>query len=327
MIENENQYQQSLTVLQRLESALVALRSRVEPVNPELFQAMAQTYIDEITELRNEIDEFIGVNLAFESRAPLWFSLEGEGLKSSEISSRLLAGWLSKLRQAFQNVAQFIETKRPIVGRPSTAILTIMDPNLVAIRSGSIKIGLKFPPSNLQEELFPNDSRSSVPLPNKVIDRLFQLVAWVNSTQSDLPSDLFPDNDETAILANQAISLVPSRRSSVKTLRFSGALVPSEKSVTINLESRSKLQQLIDSLTVINEDIVEGVIREIDLDAQRIILRERGPEAPDLKCYLPDNLVSIAEDLLDKFVRIRGKISSSSPDVVEVISIEDIKVP
>lgn len=327
MIENENQYQQALTVLQRLERALVALRRRVEPVNPELFQAMAQTYVDEITELRNEIDEFIGVNSAFESRVPLWFSLEGEGLKSSEISSRLLASWLSKMRQAFQNVAQFIETKRTILGRPSPAILAIMDPNLVTIRSGSIKIGLKFPHSYLQEELFPDDSHSLVPLPNRAIDRLLQLVAWVNSTQNDLPSDLFPDNDETTILANQAISLVPSRRSSVKTLRFSGALVPSEKSVTIKLESRPKLQQLIDSLTIINEDRVEGVIREIDLDAQRIILRERGPEAPDLKCYLPDDLVTIAEGLLDKFVRIRGKISSSTPDVVEVISIEAINVP
>ncbi len=56
--ENFEQYQQALTILQRLETALAALRQRVEPVNPKLFKAMAQTYIDEITEIRNELDEF-----------------------------------------------------------------------------------------------------------------------------------------------------------------------------------------------------------------------------------------------------------------------------
>ncbi len=50
MIATEDQYQQSLTVLQRLETALASLRGRVEPINAELFKAMAQTYIEEITE-------------------------------------------------------------------------------------------------------------------------------------------------------------------------------------------------------------------------------------------------------------------------------------
>jgi hypothetical protein len=327
MIENDNQYQQALTVLQRLETALASLRRRVEPVNPELFRAMAQSYIDEIIDIRNEVDEFIGINSAAESRAPLWFSLEGEGLKSSEISSRLLADWLSKFRHAVQNVSEYIETKRIIIGRPSDSILANTDPKLVALRTGSIKIGLKFPTTYIQEDLFKKDDSSIAPLPHRALDRLLQLVAWVDSTQYELPRNLFPDDSETSILVNQVISLVPSIRSTVQTLRFSGALVPSSNSLYINTESRPKLRQLLDQLTTIYEDTVEGVIREIDLDAQRIILRERGPIAPDLKCYLPDELVTVAERLLDKYVRIRGKISSSSPDIVNAISIEQIDMP
>jgi len=57
-IENFEQYEQALIVLQRLETALAALRQRIEPVNPELFEAMAQTYENEITEIRNKLDEF-----------------------------------------------------------------------------------------------------------------------------------------------------------------------------------------------------------------------------------------------------------------------------
>ncbi len=327
MLDNEEQYQQTLTVLQRLEAALSSLRRRVEPVNPELFQAMAQTYIDEITEIRSEIDEYIGVNSAMVSRAPLWFSLEGQGLKSSEVSTRLLSNWLSKFRIVIQNVAEYIETQKISSGRPSLDILEKTDPKLVTILSGSIKIGIKFSPSYTQGELFQESNNSSTSLPHKAIDRLLQLVAWVDSELNELPRNQFPDDTETSILANQIISLVPSKRSVVKTLRFSGALVPHPTSLYINLEVRPKLQRVIDELTIINEDTVDGVIREIDLDAQRIILRERGPSAPDLKCYLPDNLVPIAEELLDKLVRVHGKISSSSPDVVEVTSIEVINMP
>lgn len=324
MLENEEQYQQSVTVLQRLEVALASLRRRVEPINPALFQAMAQTYIDEITEIRNEIDEYIGVNSAMESRAPLWFSLEGLGLKSSEISTRLLSNWLSKFRIAIQNIAEYIEKQQPIIGRPSAELLAKTDPKLITIRSGSIKIGIKFPNSYTQGELFQENDNSSTTLPHKAVDRLLQLVAWLDSNQNELPRNKFPDDTETIVLANQIISLVPSKRSSVTTLRFSGSLVPHPTSIYVNLEVRPKLLQIIDELTIVNEDSVEGVIREIDLDAQRIILRERGPSAPDLKCYLPDDLVSIAEGLLDKLVRVHGKISSSAPDVVEVTSIEEI---
>lgn len=326
MIVSDDQYQQSLTVLQRLQTALASLRSRVEPINAELFKAMAQTYIDEITEIRNEIDEYIGVNIATDAKAPLWFSLEGQTLNSNEVSTRLLTNWLSKFRIAIQNVAEYIETQQTISGRPSAEILEKTDPKLVMIRSGSIKIGIKFPQSYSQGELFKDNASFSDSLPHKAVDRLLQLVAWADSDQNVLPDNKFPDNTETTILVNQIISLVPSRRSIVKTLRFSGALVPHAHNVFINLDLRPKLQRVLDELTIINEDTVIGVIREIDLDAQRIILRERGPEAPDLKCYLPDNLVSIAEELLDKTVRVHGRISSSSPDVVEVLSIEEINV-
>ena len=324
MIENFDQYKQALTVLQRLETALASLRQRIEPVNPELFKAMAQTYIDEIIEIRNEVDEFIGVNSAEEGRAQLWFSLEGEGLHSLEISSRLLTDWLTKFRHALQNVAEYLETKRIITGRTSNEILTRTDPKLIALRPGSIKIGLNFPAEYVQGELFPPEGDMPASLPQRALDRLLSLVAWVDSQQNELPRTMFPDDTEVSIVVDQVISLVPSKRSIVKTLRFSGSLVPSLTSLFINVESRPKLYQLRDQLTTIFEDTVEGVIREIDLDAQRIILRERGPEAPDLKCYLPDELVDLAEELLDNYVKIRGKISSLSPFVVETISIEKV---
>lgn len=60
IIENHNseQSEQAISVLHKLEDALESLRQRIESANPELFNAMEQTYIKEIKEIKNEIDKF-----------------------------------------------------------------------------------------------------------------------------------------------------------------------------------------------------------------------------------------------------------------------------
>ena len=78
-------------------------------------------------------------------------------------------------------------------------------------------------------------------------------------------------------------------------------------------------------LTITHIDTFIGVIREIDLDAPRIILRERGPSFPDLKCYLTENLVELAESLLNKLVKVEGKVTSSSPDIIYAHSIIEVE--
>jgi hypothetical protein len=78
-------------------------------------------------------------------------------------------------------------------------------------------------------------------------------------------------------------------------------------------------------LSRIDDEVVFGLIREIDLDARRVILRERGEGVIDLKCHVPEELMGSAERLLNRNVRIRGLISSSAPDTITVREIsEDI---
>lgn len=327
MINNFDQYEQAVAAVHKLETALSSLRSRIEPVNPELFKAMAQSYLKEIKEIRLEIDEYIGLNVASEYGAPLWFALFGENLSVQEISTRLLADWLSKFRRALQNVSEFLETGKIISGRPSMRLLDKTDPKIVSLQPGSIKIGLKLPVPEEQWNLFLDNSNPSKPLSHKALDRLLQLVAWIDSEEDSFSYDQFPDENETIVLVNQILSLVPSNRSSVNRISFSGELVPSSKSLYLTVRSREKVNKLLAELSTTYEDSVEGVIREIDLDAQRIILRERGADAPDVKCYLPDELIEIAEGLLDSFVRVYGRISSITPDVINAMSIEKIYHP
>ncbi len=59
MIQNKLQHEQAKQAIERLETALAALQRRVEPVNPELFEAMAQSYLSEIESIREEIVMFV----------------------------------------------------------------------------------------------------------------------------------------------------------------------------------------------------------------------------------------------------------------------------
>jgi hypothetical protein len=323
MIENDEQLDQSRNALRLLESALSALRRRTAGVNPDLFRAMAQTHLQDIGRIRSEIDDYIGINLADEARAPVWMALEGETLSGLDVSSHLLSEWLGRLRRSLQNVSYYLATHRLLeTGRPDRKLLDATDPHIVALSHGSVKIGLRLPSTFIQGNFFQDERTGEPPSAQRAIERMLEMAIWAQSNQTELPVQIFPDNDEAAILASQLMNIVPSGRGIVKSVKFSGALVPSIEPVRLYSKTRPRLIRLIQDLTVVTEETVEGVIREIDLDAQRIILRERGPGNPDLKCYLPDDLVDRAESLIDQMVRVRGTISSASPDMVEVISLE-----
>jgi hypothetical protein len=323
MIEDEPQYVQAKRALDRIEIALAALRHRIEPINQELFRAMAQSYLSNIENIRSEIDQYIGVISAEEARAPLWMTLEGERLSVSEISSHLLSDWLYKFRRALQHVAEYVDTGRQLTGRPSAMLTELTDFKIVALRPGSIRIGIRLPQGS-QVELFPQEEEIFSSITYKALERLIDLIQWVESGEETLPADRFPDTEEAMMLINQVTTLVPPRRGSVRAIRFSGAYVSSIAGVRVATDALPRLRRLADALTHVYEDSVEGVIREIDLDARRIILRERGPDLSDIKCHLPEGLIAVAEGYLNGHVRVRGRFSSDAPDSVEVISIEVI---
>ena len=76
-------------------------------------------------------------------------------------------------------------------------------------------------------------------------------------------------------------------------------------------------------LAHVTEETVSGQIREIDLDARRIILRERGDGMPDLKCQVPPDLMQKAEHLLHRNVVVKGLISSATPDTIAISDISE----
>jgi hypothetical protein len=322
MIENEAQLAQAREVLLAVETALGALKARVAPANPELFAVMAESYVEDIVRVRDEIDEYLGAAIVLASKAPLWLVLEGRRLSHDDVSSRVLTTWLAKLRKSVLHVTEYLQTGQlRLTGRPSAALLEATDPRLVALAPGSIRIGLRLPPQYVQDDAFPEDAPPQV-TPSHSLSRLLEMAMWAASGADVLPEDLFPDRDEAAVLAAEADELVPSNRSVVETVRFEGALVPAEQPVSLAASMRPRLRGLMQFLSVLTEETVVGTIREIDLDAQRVILRERGEGVSDIKCHLSEELVVVAEELLDQRVRVVGLVSSATPDAIDAKQLE-----
>ncbi len=322
MISDEAQLAQSRTALERLEGALHALRNRVHPTNPRLFEAMAEDYILGIKQIRSEIEDYIGQTGAEEAIAPLWMVLEGRALATQDISSRLLAEWLGRLRKSVYRVAAYLETgvvRRS--GRPDGALLYATDPHVLALKPGSIRIGLRLPPAEVQSELFPSEQPRAA-APAAALERLLLMMRWAVSGSLEMPRDEFPDTDEAALVAQEAARLVPSPQGAVRTVQFSGALVPAAEPIRASAEVGLRLIGLASMLSHVTEQTVTGTIREIDLDARRVILRERGEGLSDLKCYMDEVLILQAEALLDQVVTVTGLIASATPDTVQVQSIE-----
>lgn len=325
MIESHAQLEQARSALVRVENALAALRARVERQNPALFAAMSEDYRADIVQIRSEIDAYLGIGTTAEP-VPLWMVLEGERISPRDISSRLLSEWLGNFRKAVYGVAAFLQSGHLKIGggRPESWLLDATDPHIVALAPGSIRVGLRLPAEDdVQSELF--EEHAVEPLPQRALRNLLAVAEWSTSNSVTPPQNLEMTLDDISVAAHFAARLAPSPRSMVRTVTFSGSMIPSASPVRLGAENRERMRGLEKMLSRIDEEVVFGQIREIDLDARRIILRERGEGVIDLKGHVPEELMGSAERLLNRHVRILGLISSSAPDTITVREItEDI---
>ncbi len=64
MIENDDQLNQTRLAINDLEAAMAALKRDVLPLNAERFAVMAEPIVDHICELRQQVEEYVGIDLS-----------------------------------------------------------------------------------------------------------------------------------------------------------------------------------------------------------------------------------------------------------------------
>ncbi|MBS1806822.1 MAG: hypothetical protein JST84_01360 [Acidobacteria bacterium] len=83
MIVNDEQLQQTQHAINNLESGLAALKRDVLPLNAARFAMMAEPVIDQIQELRAQVEEYVGITAAMQ----VW-QLQGHSLMSDPVAER-----------------------------------------------------------------------------------------------------------------------------------------------------------------------------------------------------------------------------------------------
>lgn len=307
MIQNDEQLNHTKAAIADLEAAIASLKRDVLPLNPARFALMAEPAVDQIRELRNDVDEYVGINDAVAETATLWMKLEGDEIDPGDAPTSVVTKMLDVLRVGVQAVAEFLN--RGALGiRPTAQIKDACDLRIIAWLPGSVKVGLRLP--EVDPSLFPEVRGEA----EKALRLYLHTATWVASQDDDAVLEAeVPDSTERRLLLNQVERLVPRPHGGIEYVELFGRKMP-RGAVQLRRESRERVRGAIERTVrqaIPEPELVteEGVLREIDLDQRTFIVRTPD-QISETRCAIgsdSDDLLAIAKEGLDHRVRVVGK--------------------
>jgi hypothetical protein len=261
-----------------------------------------------VESLRADIDAYLGI-------APdtdLAVSLEGRGVSLGHTSAGIITRTIDTFRRCLQSVAGVLHTDHQpgAVGRRAGWIERLCDLSLVGLGPGSVQAYFDLP---TDIGLFAEDDRRFL---NDALTMLFDGLEWAAGEEKPVPPSLqrLPPFTRLSILGVVA-RLLPPQTGPVERIayrrRSEGPTRPPRRA-TLTRESRQRVHQEMERVAADRKFTeAEGVIRQIDLDAQTFVLRERPGNQADLPCEYPDALADAAKELLDRRVKVSGLLITS----------------
>lgn len=326
MITNLEQLKLTRDALSNIEDAMHSLKLKVFEKNPNLYYSMAQDYLENIEEMRREIDEFLGLTILMEYKAPLWIRLAGNYINIWNTPLSVWSSVLYNIRSSVASVAKILRNTKDI---PDNSINFFSDFEVSGIGDGSLKIGFNMHTKG-EYELFPKSSESdAMKLVEEALTKILETSNWfAKGKEIEELDSLFESKSIRDFVISKTINLMPSPRSKYNVIEFSGSILPVETPIKLYSKSRKRIKEFI----IKNEDEIEqeciGVIREIDLDKKHFILRQREESTVDLQCKFSEDNFNQIKDLLDTKVKIIGVIKKgkSSPLYLKFVeNVEDSK--
>ncbi|BAS26378.1 hypothetical protein LIP_0521 [Limnochorda pilosa] len=299
---------------------------RSEPELLRLYEPSARYVADKLAEdvWRFLINEW---NLTPPSDA--WITLRGVE-EDARLHSSVVAKYLNRLVVANQHAVSILENSSYRGGRFRSDIRAIADFEIVAVLPGSARIGLKAPTSLdvaeqvVQGELF-SDEAEVLRRRDRALAGLRLLVQVFRAVDSpDLLKQL-EDRFQTRRLLEllrYAKQLTPTARSPYRSVEFSGKVLQDElqepQPICVTAATHERVDETVTRLSESQQYAEErGIVREVDLDRKKMILRRISASAAGLRelpCDLPPELPEAdAEQLLNKPVAVTGWLIFSSP--------------
>jgi hypothetical protein len=295
--------QQMMEQLSLLYEILLGLERDVAAKNPRLYEIMAEGPMDQIDELRHQIDEAVGLSTLRESRADVWLSLQGEGIDVQSTPSSLLASYLDAVRKGVQDIAQ-VNLEDHLAAHSKKELKEACDLQLVDLQPGSIRIGLRLPDDAGQDD--PQELIERRQAASSALDEYLEAVAWAaQGRNEEWLRERFPERAKRKALLGAVKSLAPSGRSAVESVSLSGRRMPGAALVTLTQNTGRSLSLALERLEAPQLGTYEGVLREIDLDRGTFLIREARPGRA-VRCSFPAGLSERAKQALDHRVRVTG---------------------
>jgi|GEM_PF-1909601 len=334
MIHSDQQLALVREQLGRAERALKAISDEVRPVNESRFLLMAESYVDMIEELRGEIDAYLGLQAVRQSQTELILSLEGPGIRLGDTPASLVTRVLDSLRRGLQLVVEAAESGSSTgqargavartAGRRKRWIEELCDLPLVGVAPGSVQVQLG-EPASLSTGLLGDEDREFY---QYVISLLRDGLACATgqATAEQLPVELRQP------VLHAVRKLVPTPRGALDAITISGRAIGTGKDYRVTREARGRLDQEVRRVTATAEiTSEEGIIREVDLDQNTFMLRDRRGGAPELPCEYADGDEEDVKSFLDKRVIVNGTLRTSPKanrqtmdvEVIEAIGVEE----
>jgi hypothetical protein len=276
-----------------------------------------------IKSLQKEIEEYIGITELEIAQAPLWLAVDGDNFGVWSSPASVWEETISHIRKTVSSVSKYmLEKFSPEMPEELKAAILHRDFKIVGAKAGSLKIGLDFEMIP-QLEFFDKPKEDYIKLG---VDRILLVSKWfAHGYSMDQLFTLIPEQEEREYIVSKVVSLIPTKKSRIAYLEFSGSIIPSKSPIRLSHQQRGRIREVIkmEEGTIQTEE--EGVIREIDLDKGHCILRQRIKNSEDLRCTFTKELLQQLKDGLDKKVHIigslnRGTISPLKIKMVEILA-------
>ncbi len=307
--------------LGRAEEALKAIRDELRPVNESRFLLMAESYVQMILELRGQIDAYLGLEAVCQAQIELELGLEGNGIRLGNSPASLVTRVLDAFRRGLQSVVEAVESTDCTVrtgGRRKRWIEQLCDLPLVGVASGSVRIQLG-EATSLSGALLESEDREFY---RHVMGLLRDGLACATG---EISAEQIPEPLRQSVL-NAVRKLVPAPRGALDVITFRGRAIGGGKIYRVTREARQRLDQEVRRVAVLKEiTSVEGVIREVDLDRNTFLLRERPEEAAELPCEYAESDEEDVKSFLDKRVLVSGTLRTSPKAGRQTMDVEVIE--
>lgn len=336
MITSEEQLTVVRQQLRIAEEALDSLHREVRPQNPKLYEAMSESYVGMILQLRGEIDAYREVL----APAALVISLQGNGVGLGQTSAAVVSRYIDTFRRGLQFAVELVgtENRTEVARRRERWIEAICDLPIAGVGPGSLSILLGEHPT---DERFSAAERQTFA---GAVDLLFDGIRWAgdvppDDSQSDgddaareNSSPPFPklDADRRQAMLSLLARLLPPRSGDIERVAFqrrlaNGAISPPGAAM-LTRSSRARIHTALRALLIERQLVQsEGLIRSVDLDAQTFVLRERSENLPDLLCEYGSELEDVVKQYLDCRVLVSGSLETSRKTARSRLSVDVVE--